>query len=92
LVLAVVGSAVHWTFGSISTPLLVQLLLGGVPGVLLGCLLARKVPARRLKAIVAGIAICAGLQLVWSGTHSLAVRNGVNALKSWTEFAKTVRP
>ena len=92
LVLAVVGSIVHWTMGSISTSFLLQLLAGGIPGVMLGCLLARRVPARRLKAIVAVIAICAGLQLVWSGTHSFAVKNGVNALKLRAVFAKTVRP
>src|SRR5437879_8441009 len=37
LVLAVVGTAFHWTFGSISMPILFQLLLGGVPGVIFGC-------------------------------------------------------
>ena len=64
LVLAVIGSAAHWTFGSISTPVLLQLLAGGVPGVVLGCLLARKVPAQKLKAVVAAVALAAGLQLV----------------------------
>jgi uncharacterized protein len=71
LVLAIVGSAVHWTLGSINTPFLLQLLFGGIPGVLLGCSLARVVPARRLKLVVAAIAICAGLQLVWSGARTL---------------------
>ena len=75
LVLAVIGSAVHWTFGSISTPVLLQLLAGGVPGVLLGCAAARKVPAQKLKTVVALIAICAGLQLIWSGTRMLASRS-----------------
>jgi len=42
LVLAVIGSAVHWTLGSISTSVLSQLLAGGVPGVIFGCLLARR--------------------------------------------------
>jgi len=74
LVLAVIGSAVHWTLGSISTPILMQLLAGGVPGVILGCLLARRVPAQKLKAVAAAIAICAGLQLVWAGTRSLAAK------------------
>jgi uncharacterized protein len=92
LVLAIVGSVVHWTFGSISTTLLLQLLIGGVPGVILGCLLAPKVPARRLKAVVAGIAICAGLQLVWSGAHTLAVRNAANAAKLAAASAKSVLP
>jgi len=71
LVLAIIGSAAHWTFGSISTPTLLQLLAGGVPGVVVGCLLARKVPARNLKLLVATVALVAGLQLAWSGTHSL---------------------
>jgi uncharacterized protein len=92
LVLAVLGSVAHWTFGSISAPLLSQLLLGGIPGVVLGCVLARRVPARRLKTVVAAIAICAGLQLVWSGAHTLAARNGTNSVKITPAFANTVRP
>ena len=42
LVLAIIGSLAHWTFGSISAPTLLQLLAGGIPGVVMGCLLARK--------------------------------------------------
>jgi uncharacterized membrane protein YfcA len=75
LVLAMIGSLAHWTFGSISAPTLVPLLEGGVPGVVLGCLLARKVPARTLKAMVAAVALCAGLQLVWSGANSLGAKH-----------------
>src|SRR5712691_6639575 len=71
LVLAAIGGAFHWKFGAINTPVLVQLLAGGVPGVLLGCALARVVPARRLKAVVAAIAIFAGVQLIWNGTRTL---------------------
>ncbi len=42
------------------------------PGfVLLGCALARVVPARRLKAVVAAIAIFAGMQLIWNGANTL---------------------
>jgi uncharacterized membrane protein YfcA len=81
LVLAVIGSAFHWSFGSISMPILFQLLVGGVPGVLLGCLLARKVPAHRLKTAVAIVAIFAGLQLVWAGSRSLAARRGTPTAK-----------
>jgi len=72
LVLAVIGSAFHWSFGSISMPVLLQLLAGGLPGVALGCLLARRIPAARLKTVVAMIAILAGLQLVWAGSRRLA--------------------
>ena len=71
LVLAVIGSAFHWSFGSISWVVLKRLLMGGIPGVLIGCLLAPKVPARKLKFVIAGIAIFAGLQLIYSGARSM---------------------
>src|SRR5258707_4926715 len=61
LVLAVIGGAFHWRFGAINSLVLVQLLAGGVPGVLLGCAFARVVPARRFKAGGSAIATCAGV-------------------------------
>jgi uncharacterized membrane protein YfcA len=81
LVLAVIGSAFHWTFGSISNPVLLELLAGGIPGVVAGCLLARKVPANRLKTAVALIAIFAGLQLVWTGTRAFGAKRATNTAK-----------
>ncbi|HXQ25024.1 MAG TPA: sulfite exporter TauE/SafE family protein [Candidatus Acidoferrales bacterium] len=74
LVLAVIGSAFHWKFGSINNPVLIHLLEGGVPGVVIGCLFARKVPARKLKLVIALIAIFAGLQLIWSGARTFMTR------------------
>lgn len=71
LALAVIGSAFHWSIGSINAPALVQLLIGGVPGVLLGCVLARRVPVKRLKLVIATIAMLAASQLVWNGSRSL---------------------
>jgi uncharacterized membrane protein YfcA len=71
LVLAAIGGTFHWKFGAINSPVLLQLLAGGVPGVILGCALARHVPARKLKLVVAMIAIFAGVQLVWNGTRTL---------------------
>src|SRR5438105_11387874 len=82
LVLAIIGSAVHWSFGSVSTEVLLQLLLGGVPGVVVGCLLTRRLPAQKLKAVVAVIAICAGLQLVWSGARTLVTERAANTTAS----------
>jgi len=82
LVLAVIGSAFHWTFGSINSPVLVELLAGGVPGVVAGCLLARRVPANKLKTAVAMVAIFAGLQLVWAGSRAYAAgRRATSAVK-----------
>jgi len=81
LVLAVIGSAFHWSFGSISMPILYQLLIGGIPGVVLGCLLARRVPANKMKTAVAMVAIFAGLQLVWTGSRTLLARRATNTAK-----------
>ena len=93
LVLATIGTAIHWSLGSISGPILTQLLVGGIPGVILGCLLSRKVPAKKLKLVVAAIAICAGLQLVWAGARGLNTKNGAaNAGGVSTRAARVLRP
>ena len=81
LALAVIGGAFHWSFGSINSPILFELLLGGVPGVLLGCFLARRVPAHKLKTAVALVAVFAGLQLVWTGSRTAPRRRIVNTVK-----------
>jgi uncharacterized protein len=76
LVLAVIGSAFHWEFGSIGGPTLLRLLEGGIPGVVIGCILARRVPARNLKYVIALVAIFAGSQLMWSGSRRLLGDHG----------------
>src|SRR5579871_4784392 len=92
LVLAVIGSTVHWTLGSISGPVLLALLAGGVPGVVIGCLLAKKVPARKLKVVVAAVALAAGLQLVWSGVHASIATHSATAAKLNTAVREATRP
>jgi len=74
IVLALVGSVFHLGWGSISTVTLLKLLAGGVPGVLLGCAFAKKVPAERLRTAIAFVAIVLGLQLVWMGGAPLIQR------------------
>jgi uncharacterized protein len=69
--LAAIGSAIHLGIGSVSASTLLQLLAAGIPGVVLGFVLSRHTPARKLKPAIALIAILAGLQLVWTGSRSL---------------------
>lgn len=87
LVLAVIGSAFHYEFGSIGGAVLVHLLEGGVPGVVVGCLLARRVPAKKLKLAIAMIAIFAGLQLVWMGSRKLLGDHSTAAAAGLTHVA-----
>ena len=67
IVLAGVGSIFHFGLGSVSAPLLKGLLLGGIPGVLLGCAFTTKVPSIKLKAVITVLTLFLGLQLVWTG-------------------------
>src|SRR3984893_15384413 len=92
LVLAASGSIVHWGLGTISTPILLQLLAGGVPGVVVGCLLCRRIPAQKLKIAVAAVAILAGLQLVWSGARTLSARHETAAAKVAVRMQSQTRP
>src|SRR5712675_1210042 len=52
LVLAVIGSAFHWSFGSISTPILFELLLGGCRLIKKKKLLARRAHATKLNTVI----------------------------------------
>lgn len=68
--LAGIGSALHFGFGSISMAALKTLLLGGIPGVLLGCVVAPRVPSQRLKPFIVAFTFLLGVQLVWNGIHT----------------------
>jgi uncharacterized membrane protein YfcA len=56
-------------------PILKALLIGGIPGVLLGCMFATKVPALKLKVLITILTLILGLQLLWTGSKQI---NGVN--------------
>jgi uncharacterized protein len=92
LVLAIIGSTVHWTLGSISAPVLLELLAGGIPGVVIGCLLAKRVPAQKLKMVVAAVALAAGLQLVWSGVHASVASHSATAARLNSNVTGATRP
>ena len=83
LVLAVLGSAFHWGFGSIASSVLLRLLIGGIPGVVLGCALARRIPAVRLKKAIAAVAIFAGLQLVLAGARAVGTKQSASNRRSF---------
>ena len=67
IVLAATGSVFHLGLGSVSGAVLKPLLLGGIPGVLLGCAFTRRVPSMRLKAVITSLTLALGLQLLWTG-------------------------
>lgn len=67
IAVSIVGTLFHMTLGSISTSSLKDLLIGGIPGVLLGCILAPRVPSVRLRTIIVALTFALGIELVWNG-------------------------
>jgi uncharacterized protein len=71
LVLAGLGAGFHSSAGTVSGDALKALLAGAIPGILLGCYLARKVSSPRLRGIMLASIAVLGLQLVWTGGWQL---------------------
>jgi uncharacterized protein len=69
IILAAIGSVLHFGVGSISGSTLTALLIGGIPGVLAGSMLAPRVPSNKLRPAMFTLTFLLGLQLVWSGMH-----------------------
>jgi uncharacterized membrane protein YfcA len=82
IVLAVVGSAFHLGWGSINGETLVHLLMGGVPGVLVGCAAAPHLSGNKLRTAVALVGIALGLQMAFLGGKTLVERHDAANLQA----------
>lgn len=63
-ILLYVAGAAHWAAGNIDFGILVWLLLGSIPGVLVGGRLTLSIPEQRLRLILAGVLGLAGIKLL----------------------------
>jgi hypothetical protein len=86
-VLLYVAGAAHWAAGNIDFSILGWLLLGSIPGVLIGGRLTVAIPEQRLRLLLAGILGLAGLKLLdvpFAGTIVVVVLSaGAVALLVW---------
>lgn len=64
ILLATAGSIVHWNLGTIDHALVLNLLIGSVPGVLLGSRLAYGFPTLWLRRGIAGLVLLSGLTVL----------------------------
>lgn len=71
IVLAFLGSLFHLGLGTINLELLKLLLMGGIPGVLLGCMISRHVPAQRLRHAILALTMLLGFQMLFTGGKSI---------------------
>lgn len=62
--LALVSGMGHWWMGNVDVSLLASLLLGSVPGIVIGSLVASRVDEGRLRLILAVTLIIVGVQLI----------------------------
>ena len=63
------GAVFHFSFGTVNGSTLQALLDGGLPGVLIGCLLAPRLPAHLLRKMVLALTMLLGVQLLLMGTR-----------------------
>jgi uncharacterized protein len=62
--LTLVSGIGHWLIGTVNMPLLGSLLLGSIPGIIIGSMLASRVRENHLRPVLAIVLIVVGLNLV----------------------------
>lgn len=64
--LTLIAGAGHWMMGSVDWSLLVSLLVGSIPGIVIGSNLSSKAPEALLRYLLAATLVLVGLKLVFS--------------------------
>ena len=94
-ILLYVAGAAHWAAGNIDFGILFWLLLGSIPGVLIGGRLTLSIPEQRLRLLLAGILGLAGIKLLdvpFAGTIVVvALSAGAVALLVWLAHHSWIR-
>jgi len=81
-ILSLVGSGAHWSFGTASQPLLLQLLAGGLVGAVSGAVLSGHIPRRPLRLVLWVWLLILGGQflfnsyVVWAAPQRLTIGQG----------------
>ena len=63
--LTLIAGAGHWWLGSVNFPLLFSLLIGSIPGIMIGSHIASRVPDRVLRPLLAGTLALIGVRLAF---------------------------
>jgi len=62
------ASLLHARLGTIDTKLVSELLLGAIPGGILGARLSSRVPAHWLRRIICGLLVATGARMLWANS------------------------
>jgi uncharacterized membrane protein YfcA len=63
--LTLIGGVGHWLLGSVNFPLLLSLLVGSIPGIVIGSQLTARIPQRYLRPILAATLLLVGAKLAF---------------------------
>jgi uncharacterized membrane protein YfcA len=72
LTVSALGGGLHLGLGNVDAVLLRDLVIGGIPGALVGARLASALPARALRVVLLGWLVCLGADLAARGLHAVA--------------------
>lgn len=68
---AAIGALFHFSFGTINTSVLRGLMVGGIPGALIGCVVARRLPPRGIRKAVLLLTALLGIALLIRGASQI---------------------
>jgi uncharacterized membrane protein YfcA len=80
--LTLVGGVGHWFLGAVDLPVFASLIMGSIPGILLGSYAAVRTPERALRLVLAGTLIVVAIKLSFG---LLSPPTNVAAVKTMTD-------
>jgi uncharacterized protein len=72
--LSAIGSGIHVIFGQVDRDLVFKMLLGGIPGAILGSWLGTRIPGHRLQVAMSIVFGYLGLHMSWKGLAPIFLR------------------
>ena len=64
--LTLIAGLGHWWLGTVDVPLLLNLLIGSLPGIVLGSYYTSRVPERGLRSLLAAVLVLVGGKLIFA--------------------------
>ncbi len=74
MALSFIGSGIHVIFGHVDQALVLKMLMGGIPGAIIGSWLGTKVPAQTLQVAMSVVFGYLGIHMSWKGLAPLLMK------------------
>ncbi|MCX6610000.1 MAG: sulfite exporter TauE/SafE family protein [Acidobacteria bacterium] len=74
MALSFIGSGIHVIFGHVDQALVIKMLMGGIPGAIIGSWLGTKVPSQTLQVAMSLVFGYLGLHMSWKGLEPILMK------------------